>query len=83
MFTVTPLQICSNQSQYLDPGTDLFAEALKRLPPLHHMGGEGVIAVEVLTLITRRLHPRAIASRSASPIYHMSMIPCKNMVDLA
>ncbi|KAF3025260.1 hypothetical protein E8E15_006274 [Penicillium rubens] len=37
------------------PGTDLFAEALKRLPPLHHMGGEGVIAVEVLTLIATYL----------------------------
>ncbi|KGO42972.1 Transcription factor, fungi [Penicillium expansum] len=37
------------------PGTDLFAEALKRLPPLHHMGGEGVIAVEILTLITTYL----------------------------
>ncbi|KAJ6151981.1 transcriptional regulator family: Fungal Specific TF [Penicillium chrysogenum] len=37
------------------PGTDLFAEALKRLPPLHHMGGEGVIAVEILTLIATYL----------------------------
>ncbi|KAJ5943488.1 hypothetical protein N7516_003656 [Penicillium verrucosum] len=37
------------------PGADLFAEALKRLPPLHHMGGEGVVAVEILTLITTYL----------------------------
>ncbi|OQE29255.1 hypothetical protein PENFLA_c004G04429 [Penicillium flavigenum] len=37
------------------PGTDLFAEALKRLPPLHHMGGEGVVAVEILTLIATYL----------------------------
>ncbi|KAJ5087326.1 hypothetical protein N7456_010942 [Penicillium angulare] len=32
------------------PGSDLFAEALRRLPPLHKLGGEGVIAVEILTL---------------------------------
>jgi proline utilization trans-activator len=37
------------------PGADLFAEALKRLPPLHRMGGEGVIAVEILTLIATYL----------------------------
>jgi hypothetical protein len=37
------------------PGSDLFAEALKRLPPLHNMGGEGVIIVEVLTLIATYL----------------------------
>lgn len=37
------------------PGSDLFAEALKRLPPLHQMGGEGVIMVEILTLITTYL----------------------------
>ncbi|KAF4761004.1 hypothetical protein N7455_001466 [Penicillium solitum] len=37
------------------PGADLFAEALKRLPLLHHMGGEGVVAVEILTLITTYL----------------------------
>ncbi|KAJ5773311.1 hypothetical protein N7457_008207 [Penicillium paradoxum] len=37
------------------PGADLFAEALRRLPPLHHMGGEGVVAVEILTLIATYL----------------------------
>ncbi|OQE05714.1 hypothetical protein PENVUL_c022G01821 [Penicillium vulpinum] len=37
------------------PGTDLFAEALKRLSPLHHMGGEGVVAVEILTLVATYL----------------------------
>lgn len=37
------------------PGADLLAEALKRLPPLHDMGGEGVVAVEILTLITTYL----------------------------
>ncbi|CAG7930552.1 unnamed protein product [Penicillium olsonii] len=37
------------------PGSDLFAEALKRLPPLHQMGGESVIMVEILTLITTYL----------------------------
>ncbi|CAI7657728.1 unnamed protein product [Penicillium glandicola] len=37
------------------PGADLFAEALNRLPPLHHMGGEGVLAVEILTLIATYL----------------------------
>ncbi|KAJ5164184.1 uncharacterized protein N7500_006014 [Penicillium coprophilum] len=37
------------------PGADLFAEALKRLPPMHHMGGEGVVAVEILTLIATYL----------------------------
>lgn len=37
------------------PGSDLFAEALKRLPPLHNMGGEGVIIVEILTLVTTYL----------------------------
>ena len=37
------------------PGADLFAEALNRLPPLHHMGGEGVVTVEILTLITTYL----------------------------
>ncbi|KAJ5110131.1 hypothetical protein N7532_002776 [Penicillium argentinense] len=37
------------------PGSTLFAEALRRLPPLHHLGGEGIIAVEILTLITTYL----------------------------
>lgn len=37
------------------PGSDLFAEALERLPPLHQMGGESVIMVEILTLITTYL----------------------------
>jgi proline utilization trans-activator len=37
------------------PGAELFAEALKLLPPLHQMGGEGVMAVETLTLIATYL----------------------------
>ncbi|OQD83581.1 hypothetical protein PENANT_c016G01491 [Penicillium antarcticum] len=37
------------------PGAELFAEALKLLPPLHQMGGEGVMAVEILTLIATYL----------------------------
>ncbi|CAG8166481.1 unnamed protein product [Penicillium salamii] len=37
------------------PGSDLFTEALKRLPPLHQMGGESAIMVEILTLITTYL----------------------------
>ncbi|KAJ5797368.1 uncharacterized protein N7503_006664 [Penicillium pulvis] len=37
------------------PGSELFSEALKRLPPLHHFGGEGVIVVEILTLVATYL----------------------------
>ncbi|KAE8148490.1 hypothetical protein BDV25DRAFT_158169 [Aspergillus avenaceus] len=37
------------------PGANLFAEAMRRLPPLHQLGEEGVIAVEILTLITTYL----------------------------
>lgn len=37
------------------PGSNLFAEAMNRLPPLHQMGREGVIVVEILTLITTYL----------------------------
>lgn len=37
------------------PGSALFTEALSRLPPLHHLGGEGVIAVEILTLMSTYL----------------------------
>jgi proline utilization trans-activator len=37
------------------PGSGLFAEALKRLPPLHKLGDEGVIAVEILTLVATYL----------------------------
>ncbi|KAF7595024.1 hypothetical protein BBP40_007625 [Aspergillus hancockii] len=37
------------------PGASLFAEAMRRLPPLHRLGEEGVIAVEILTLITTYL----------------------------
>ncbi|KAI9925483.1 hypothetical protein MW887_005864 [Aspergillus wentii] len=37
------------------PGANLFAEAMRRLPPLHQLGEEGVIAVEILTLVTTYL----------------------------
>ncbi|KZF23871.1 hypothetical protein L228DRAFT_282548 [Xylona heveae TC161] len=37
------------------PGADLFAEAMRRLPRLYQLGEEGVIAVEILTLITTYL----------------------------
>ncbi|CAI7644208.1 unnamed protein product [Penicillium pancosmium] len=37
------------------PGSALFTEALSRLPQLHHLGGEGVIAVEILTLMATYL----------------------------
>ncbi|KAH8433109.1 Zn(II)2Cys6 transcription factor [Aspergillus melleus] len=37
------------------PGASLFAEAMRRLPRLHQLGEEGVIAVEILTLITTYL----------------------------
>jgi len=37
------------------PGSDLFAEAVRRLPPLHQLGDEGVIGVEILTLIATYL----------------------------
>lgn len=37
------------------PGSELFSEALKRLPPLHDYGSEGVIVVEILTLVATYL----------------------------
>lgn len=37
------------------PGSELFSEALKRLPPLHNFGSEGVIVVEILTLVATYL----------------------------
>ena len=37
------------------PGSGLFAEALRRLHPLHNLGGEGIIAVEILTLVATYL----------------------------
>lgn len=37
------------------PGSNLFAEALERLPPLHQLGGGGVLIVEILTLIATYL----------------------------
>ncbi|KAJ5272975.1 hypothetical protein N7478_008100 [Penicillium angulare] len=39
-----------DQPKSQPPGSDLFAEALRRLPPLHKLGEEGIIAVEILTL---------------------------------
>ncbi|KAE8331808.1 hypothetical protein BDV39DRAFT_200953 [Aspergillus sergii] len=37
------------------PGASLFAEAMRRLPPLHQLGEEGAITVEILTLIATYL----------------------------
>ncbi|KAE8159436.1 hypothetical protein BDV40DRAFT_273418 [Aspergillus tamarii] len=37
------------------PGASLFAEAMRRLSPLHQLGEEGAIAVEILTLIATYL----------------------------
>lgn len=37
------------------PGSGLFTEALKRLPPLHSLGEEGIIAVEIVTLVATYL----------------------------
>lgn len=37
------------------PGANLFAEAMRRLPALHQMGEEGIIGVEILTLISTYL----------------------------
>ncbi|KAB8231916.1 Zn(II)2Cys6 transcription factor [Aspergillus alliaceus] len=37
------------------PGASLFAEAMRRSPPLHQLGEEGVIAVEILTLVATYL----------------------------
>lgn len=37
------------------PGSSYFAEAMRRLPPLHKLGGCGIIAVEVLCLATTYL----------------------------
>ncbi|KAL2758877.1 hypothetical protein ACRALDRAFT_2097983, partial [Sodiomyces alcalophilus JCM 7366] len=34
------------------PGAAYFAEAMRRLPPLHCLGGCGVLAVEILCLVT-------------------------------
>lgn len=34
------------------PGNAYFAEAMRRLPPLHQLGSQGVICVEILCLIT-------------------------------
>ncbi|KAF7557673.1 hypothetical protein G7046_g5980 [Stylonectria norvegica] len=34
------------------PGTAYFAEAIKRLPPMHELGSHGVTSVEILCLIT-------------------------------
>jgi hypothetical protein len=33
------------------PGNIYFAEALRRLPPLHQLGSHGIIAVEMLCLV--------------------------------
>lgn len=35
----------------IPPGNDLFAEAMRRIPPVHDMGSHGVISVEILCLI--------------------------------
>ncbi|KAH6695691.1 fungal-specific transcription factor domain-containing protein [Plectosphaerella plurivora] len=37
------------------PGAPYFAEAMRRLPPLHRLGSCGIIAVEILCLITTYL----------------------------
>lgn len=37
------------------PGADLFAEALRRVPPMQSLGEEGIIAVEILTLVATYL----------------------------
>ncbi|KAJ5651728.1 hypothetical protein N7507_009154 [Penicillium longicatenatum] len=37
------------------PGSELFSKALKCLPPLHNFGKEGVIVVEILTLVATYL----------------------------
>lgn len=37
------------------PGASLFAEAMRRIPHLHQLGEKGVMAVEILTLITTYL----------------------------
>ncbi|KAL3252956.1 hypothetical protein ABHI18_009814 [Aspergillus niger] len=37
------------------PGADLFAEALRRVPPMQSLGEEGVIAVEILALVATYL----------------------------
>lgn len=37
------------------PGASYFAEAMRRLPPLHRLGSCGIIAVEILCLVTTYL----------------------------
>lgn len=37
------------------PGSDLFAEAMKRLPPVHEFTKGGIMMVEILALITTYL----------------------------
>ncbi|KAJ5433668.1 uncharacterized protein N7458_012824 [Penicillium daleae] len=44
-----------DQAASQPPGSDLFAEALGRIPPLQNLGEEGVIAVEILTLVATYL----------------------------
>ncbi|KAM0713407.1 hypothetical protein Q7P37_010369 [Cladosporium fusiforme] len=39
----------------LPPGAEYFAEALRRLPPLHELGAYGAIGVEILALIATYL----------------------------
>lgn len=42
----------NNQWHGEPPGAAYFAEAMRRLPPLHRLGGCGVVAVEILCLVT-------------------------------
>lgn len=43
---------CPSQAPQNLPGNAYFAEAMKRLPPMHQLGTHGITAVEILCLIT-------------------------------
>lgn len=48
-----PSQVSQNPS-----GHSYFAEAMRRIPPMHQLGGQGVTAVEILCLIALYLQWR-------------------------
>lgn len=41
---------CPNENSDNPPGNTYFAEAMRRLPPIHELGSHGTIAVEILCL---------------------------------
>lgn len=71
---------CPNENSDNPPGNTYFAEAMRRLPPIHELGSHGTIAVEILCLAS--LYLQWCERRHDAYLYVSDCLTCQERSNL-